>query len=51
MGGVYKLELKYVEHWKKMRTANAIELAFREVRHRTMPMNCFQNSASVTRII
>ena len=38
-------------HWKKVRTTNAIERAFREVRRRTRPMSCFQNSASVERII
>ena len=37
-------------HWKKVRTTNAIERAFREVRRRTRPMSCFQNSASVERI-
>lgn len=39
------------EHWKKVRTTNAIERAFREVRRRTRPMSCFQNSDSVERII
>jgi len=38
-------------HWWKVRTTNAIERAFREVRRRTRPMSCFQNSASVDRII
>jgi putative transposase len=38
-------------HWSKIRTTNAIERAFREVRRRTRPMSCFQNSASVDRII
>ena len=38
-------------HWKKVRTTNAIERSFREVRRRTKPMSCFQNSASVNRII
>ena len=36
---------------QKIRTTNAIERAFREVRRRTRPMSCFQNSASVDRII
>ena len=36
---------------KKVRTTNAIERAFREVRRRTRPMSCFQNSPSVDRII
>ena len=39
------------EHWKKIRTTNAIERAFREIRRRTRPMSCFQNSASVDRVI
>lgn len=38
-------------HWKKVRTTNAIERAFREVRRRTRPMSCFQNLPSVDRII
>ena len=39
------------QHRRKVRTTNAIERAFREVRRRTRPMSCFQNSASVDRII
>ena len=38
-------------HWAKVRTTNAIERAFREVRRRTRPMSCFQNKESVDRII
>jgi len=38
-------------HRKKVRTTNAIERAFREVRRRTRPMSCFTNSRSVDRII
>jgi transposase-like protein len=38
-------------HWSKIRTTNAIERAFREVRRRTRPMSCFQNPPSVDRII
>jgi transposase-like protein len=38
-------------HWRKIRTTNAIERSFREIRRRTRPMSCFQNSASVDRII
>lgn len=38
-------------HRRKVRTTNAIERAFREVRRRTKPMSCFQNTASVDRII
>jgi len=37
--------------WKKLRTTNAIERVFREVRRRTRPMSCFQNNDSVERII
>jgi putative transposase len=37
--------------WKKLRTSNIIERSFREVRRRTRPMSCFQNSDSVQRII
>lgn len=35
----------------KLRTTNAIERAFREVRRRTNPMSCFNNDASCERII
>lgn len=35
----------------KVRTTNAIERAFREVRRRTRPMSCFTNDASCERII
>lgn len=38
-------------HRRKVRTTNAIERAFREIRRRTRPMSCFQNNASVDRII
>ena len=38
-------------HWRKVRTTNAIERSFREVRRRTRPMSCFQNLPSVDRII
>jgi putative transposase len=37
--------------WRKVRTTNAIERAFREVRRRTRPMTCFTNLASCDRII
>jgi putative transposase len=36
---------------KAVRTTNAIERAFREVRRRTRPMTCFTNDASCERII
>jgi putative transposase len=38
-------------HRRKIRTTNVIERAFREIRRRTKPMSCFQNPASVDRII
>jgi transposase-like protein len=37
--------------WKKLRTTNAIERCFVEVRRRTRPMVCFINVSSVDRII
>ena len=39
------------DHWRKIRTTNVIERAFREIRRRTRPMSCFQNANSVDRII
>jgi len=36
--------------WRRVRTTNAIERAFREVRRRTRPMTCFSNLASCDRI-
>ncbi len=39
------------EHHRKVRTTNAIERCFREVRRRTRPMSCFNNDASCERII
>ena len=38
-------------HHRKVRTTNAIERAFREVRRRTRPMSCFNNGQSCERII
>ncbi len=38
-------------HWKTIRTTNPIERAFREVRRRTRPMSCFNNPASIDRIM
>jgi putative transposase len=37
--------------WRRVRTTNAIERAFREVRRRTRPMSCFNDSPSCRRII
>ena len=39
------------EIWVKVRTTNVIERAFREVRRRTRPMSCFNNSQSIERIV
>jgi putative transposase len=38
-------------HWKKVRTTNVIERAFREVRRRTRPMSSFTNGESCDRIV
>ncbi|MDA8188274.1 MAG: IS256 family transposase [Dehalococcoidales bacterium] len=38
------------EDWRKVRTTNAIERSFREVRRRIRPMSCFNNNASCRRI-
>ena len=38
-------------HWRKVRTTNGIERAFREVRRRTRPMSSFTNPASCERIV
>jgi putative transposase len=38
-------------HWKKVRTTNVIERAFREVRRRTRPMSSFTNPDSCDRIV
>jgi transposase-like protein len=38
-------------YWVRLRTTNMIERVFREVRRRTRPMSCFQNAASMDRII
>ena len=38
-------------HWRKIRTTNAIERQFREVRRRTDPMTCFVNEDSADRIL
>lgn len=37
--------------WIKLRTTNVIERAFREVRRRTKPMTCFNNTQSIERIV
>ncbi|RKY29227.1 MAG: hypothetical protein DRP74_09080, partial [Candidatus Omnitrophota bacterium] len=39
------------KHRKKIRTTNAIERAFREVRRRIRTMSCFSNPASCDRIM
>jgi putative transposase len=40
-----------MRHRKLMRTTNAIERSFREVRRRTRPMSCFNNPGSIDRIV
>jgi transposase-like protein len=37
--------------WRKIRTTNLIERAFREVKRRTRPMGVFVNRASMERIL
>jgi len=39
------------EHWSRLRTTNAIERAFREVRRRTRPIGVFTNSQSLERMV
>jgi len=39
------------EHWARLRTTNAIERAFREVRRRTRPIGVFAHSRSLERIV
>jgi len=44
--------LKYAPRlWVKVRTTNAIERMFRELRRRTRAMGCFANPASCDRIV
>src|SRR5437879_8578046 len=38
-------------HWKKVRTTNVIERAFREVRRRTRHMSSFTNTDSCDRLV
>jgi putative transposase len=38
-------------HWKMLRTTNAIERCFREVRRRTRSIGCFVNDPSLNRMI
>lgn len=40
-----------LEHHRKIRTTNAIERAFREVRRRTRPISCFNDTKSCERIV
>lgn len=37
--------------WRRVRTTNAIERVFREIRRRTRPMTCFTNISSCDRIV
>lgn len=45
------LDIKESILWSKIRTTNAIERAFREIRRRTRPMGVFTNKQSVERIV
>ena len=38
-------------HWKMLRTTNAIERCFREVRRRTRSVGCFVNDKSLDRMV
>jgi transposase-like protein len=38
-------------HWKMLRTTNAIERCFREVRRRTRSIGCFVNDKSLERMV
>ena len=38
-------------HWKMLRTTNAIERCFREVRRRTRSIGCFVNDSSLDRMV
>jgi transposase-like protein len=38
-------------HWRMLRTTNAIERCFREIRRRTRSIGCFVNDASLERMI
>lgn len=49
---VHMQVMKYERRlWVKVRTTNAIERMFRELRRRTRPMGCFANPASCDRIV
>lgn len=39
------------QDWRRVRTTNAIERVFREIRRRTRPITCFTNTASCERIV
>lgn len=43
--------IKEANLWSKVRTTNAIERTFREVRRRTRPIGVFTNRESVERIV
>ena len=49
--GVKDLQRTQMALWKKIRTTNLIERAFREVKRRTRPMGVFVNRGSMERIL
>jgi putative transposase len=49
--GVKDLQRAQMALWRKIRTTNLIERAFREVKRRTRPMGVFVNRASMERIL
>jgi len=49
--GAKDLQRAQMALWKKIRTTNLIERAFREVKRRTRPMGVFVNRGSMERIL
>jgi len=49
--GAKELQQAQMMLWKKIRTTNLIERAFREVKRRTRPMGVFGNGSSMERIL
>ena len=49
--GAKEIQKAQMALWKKIRTTNLIERAFREVKRRTRPMGVFVNRASMERIL
>ena len=49
--GAKELQRAQMSLWRKIRTTNLIERAFREVKRRTRPMGVFANRDSMERIL